>query len=177
MTWLSDVSDEEILPQSLKHNFWTWSAQGQVSPIPVARAQGCQFWDVHGKRYLDFNSMVMCSNIGHGDKRVIEAMVEQARELTFAGPGMATRPRAALGTLLAEITPGDLNRFLYTLGGADANEHAIKIARAFTGRHKIGRRPGRHRRSAPHRLGTGRHARRRPFPRSLPLSLGVPSLL
>jgi taurine--2-oxoglutarate transaminase len=137
MTWLSDVSDEEILPQSLKHNFWTWSAQGQVSPIPVARAQGCQFWDVHGKRYLDFNSMVMCSNIGHGDKRVIEAMVEQARELTFAGPGMATRPRAALGTLLAEITPGDLNRFLYTLGGADANEHAIKIARAFTGRHKI----------------------------------------
>jgi taurine--2-oxoglutarate transaminase len=137
MSWLSEVSDEEILPLALKHNFWTWSAQGQVAPIPIVRAEGSQFWDVHGKRYLDFNSMVMCSNIGHGDRRVIEAMVEQARELTFAGPGMATRPRALLGKLLAEITPGDLDRFLYTLGGADANEHAIRLARAFTGRHKI----------------------------------------
>jgi taurine--2-oxoglutarate transaminase len=132
-----DISDDDILSLSLEHGFWTWSAQGKVAPIPVQRAKGVYFWDVAGKRYLDFNSMVMCVNIGHGDERVINAIVEQARQLPFAGPPMATRPRAMLGKLLAEITPGDLNRFLFTLGGADANENAIKLARAYTGRHKI----------------------------------------
>ncbi len=131
------IEDQDILPLSLEHNFWTWSAQAHVSPIPVKRAEGVYFWDVDGKRYLDLNSMVMCVNIGHGDRRVIEAMVEQARELPFAGPQMATRPRAQLGKLLAEIVPAGLTRFLYTLGGADANENAIKLARGFTGRHKI----------------------------------------
>jgi taurine--2-oxoglutarate transaminase len=134
---MDHLHDDEILPLSLKHNFWTWSAQAQVSPIPVKRAKGVYFWDVEGKRYLDFNSMVMCSNIGHGDERVINAIIEQAKELAFAGPKMATKPRAILGKLLNEITPKSINRFLYTLGGADANENAIKLARAFTGRHKI----------------------------------------
>ncbi len=137
MSLIPDISPEEILSLSLKHNFWTWSAQARVQPIPVSRAEGVYFWDTQGKRYLDFNSMVMCSNIGHGDPRVVEAIVEQARELAFAGPGMATQPRAILGKLLAEITPGDLDKFLYTLGGAEANENAIKLARAYTGRHKI----------------------------------------
>jgi taurine--2-oxoglutarate transaminase len=132
-----DLPDSEILPLALQHNFWTWSAQAQVSPIPVTRAKGVYFWDAEGKRYLDFNSMVMCVNIGHGDERVIDAIVEQARQLPFAGPPMATKPRAVLGKQLSEITPGDLNRFLFTLGGADANENAVKLARAYTGRHKI----------------------------------------
>jgi len=103
----------------------------------VERAKGVYFWDVNGKRYLDFNSMTMCVNIGHGDERVINAIVEQARALPYAGPPMTTRPRAILGKLLAEITPPNLTRFLYTLGGADANENAIKLARAYTGKHKI----------------------------------------
>lgn len=132
-----DLPDEEILSLSLKHNFWTWSAQARVDPIPIKKAQGVYFWDVSGKRYLDFNSMVMCANIGHGDQRVIQAIVKQTQELPFAGPLMATRPRALLGKLLAEVTPPGLTRFLYTLGGADANENAIKLARAFTGRQKI----------------------------------------
>ncbi len=131
------LPDSDILPLSMQHNFWTWSAQGRVKPIPVSKASGVYFWDVDGKRYLDFNSMVMCANIGHGDERVIEAIVRQARELPFAGPGMATRPRARLGQLLAGITPPGLTRFLYTLGGADANENAIKLARGYTGRPKI----------------------------------------
>ncbi|RPI81664.1 MAG: aminotransferase class III-fold pyridoxal phosphate-dependent enzyme, partial [Chloroflexi bacterium] len=134
---MEDIQDSDILPLSLEHTFWTWSAQGKVSPIPVKRAKGVYFWDVNDKRYLDFNSMTMCVNIGHGDERVIEAMVSQARELPFASPRMATKPRAMLGKLLAEITPGNLNRFLFTLGGADANENAIKLARAYTGKHKI----------------------------------------
>jgi len=137
MTSMYKLDDDQILPLSLEHTFWTWSAQGKVNPIPVQRAQGVYFWDIHGKRYLDFNSMTMCVNIGHGDERVIQAICEQARALPYAGPSMATRPRAMLGRLLSEITPGDLNKFLFTLGGADANENAIKLARARTGRHKI----------------------------------------
>jgi len=132
-----DIQDSEILPLSMEHSFWTWSAQGKVAPIPVKHAKGVYFWDVDGKRYLDFNSMTMCVNIGHGDQRVIDAIVDQARQLPYAGPPMTTKPRAILGKLLTEITPGNLDHFLFTLGGADANENAIKLARAYTGKHKI----------------------------------------
>lgn len=131
------IADVEILPLALKHNFWTWSAQKKVKPIPIKSAKGVYFWDMDGKRYLDFNSMVMCVNIGHGDERVIEAIVQQARELPFAGVGMATKPRALLGEKLAQICPPGLDRYLYTLGGADANENAVKLARGYTGKHKI----------------------------------------
>jgi taurine---2-oxoglutarate transaminase len=132
-----ELSDEEILPLSLKHNFWTWSAQKHVHPIPVKKAKGVYFWDVSGKRYLDLNSMVMCANIGHGDERIINAIIDQVRELPFAGPDMATKPRAVLGQVLTEVTSGNLSYFLYTSGGADANENAVKLARAYTGRLKI----------------------------------------
>lgn len=134
---MTDISDSEILPLSLEHGFWTWSAQGSVTPIPVTRAKGVYFWDANDKRYLDFNSMLMCVNIGHGDERVIEAIAEQARQLPYAAPSMTTKPRAILGKMLAEITPGNLNHFFYTLGGADANENALKLARAYSGKHKI----------------------------------------
>ena len=131
------MADADILPYSLEHNFWTWSAQAKVKPIPIKSAKGVYFWDVNGKKYLDLNSMVMCANIGHGDERVIQAMIDQARELPFAGPQFATKPRAMLGKKLAEILPEGLTKYLYTLGGADANENAVKLARAYTGRHKI----------------------------------------
>jgi len=133
----ADVPPDEIAPLALRHNFWTWSAQAEVDPISVVRAKGVRFWDADGKPYLDFNSMMMCSNIGHGNEHVIEAIVRQARELTFAAPAMATKPRAILGRMLDEICPGELDHFLYTLGGAEAIENAIKLARAATGRHKI----------------------------------------
>jgi len=134
---MRELPDSEILQKSLEHSFWTWSAQGSVNPIPVTRAKGVYFWDADGKRYLDFNSQLMCVNIGHGDERVIEAIAKQARELPYVAPFLTTKPRAVLGEMLAEITPGDLNHFFFTLGGAEANENAIKIARAFTGKHKI----------------------------------------
>ncbi len=133
-----DLPDDEILPLSLEHVFWTWSAQGKVSPIPVKRAKGVYFWDVNDKRYLDFNSMTMCVNIGHGDERVIEAMVEQARALPYTAPSMTNRVRALASKLVAEISPGgQLTKVLFTLGGADANENAIKLARGYTGRFKV----------------------------------------
>jgi len=127
------LTPEDIVGLSRRHTFWTWSAQDRVNPIPVERAEGVYFWDTDGKRYLDFNSMVMCCNIGHGERRVIQAIAEQAQALTFAAPSMATRPRAALGRLLAQVTPPGLDRFLFTLGGAEATENAIKLARQYTG--------------------------------------------
>jgi taurine--2-oxoglutarate transaminase len=134
---MTDIPAEDILRLSLETNFWTWSAQGHVDPIPVVRAEGVYFWDASGKRYLDFNSMMMCSQVGHGERRIIDAISRQAAELAYAAPGMATRPRAALGKLLTSITPRGLDHFLYTNGGAEAVENAIKLARAYTGRHKI----------------------------------------
>jgi taurine--2-oxoglutarate transaminase len=133
-----DLPDDQILSVSKEHVFWTWSVQGKVNPIPVQRAKGVYFWDIDDKRYLDLNSMTMCVNIGHGDERVIEAMVAQTRQLPYAAPGMTTRVRALASKLLAEISPGrQLTKVLFTLGGADANENAIKLARAYTGRPKI----------------------------------------
>jgi len=133
-----DLPDSEILPLSRQHVFWTWSAQSKVTPIAVKHAKGVYFWDIDNKRYLDFNSMTMCVNIGHGDERIIRAMQEQAAELPYAAPGMTTRVRALASRMVAEVTPGgQLSKVLFTLGGADANENAIKLARGYTGRFKI----------------------------------------
>ncbi len=133
-----DLPDSEILPLSHQHVFWTWSAQAKVAPIAVKRAQGVYFWDIDDKRYLDFNSMTMCVNIGHGNERVIRAMQEQAAELPYAAPGMTTKIRALASKMVAEVTPdGQLSKILFTLGGADANENAVKLARGYTGRTKI----------------------------------------
>ena len=133
-----DLPDDEILSLSKEHVFWTWSAQAKVNPIPIKRAEGVYFWDTSGKRYLDFNSMTMCVNIGHGNQRVIEAMVNQARELPYAAPGMATRIRAIASKMVADVTPGGaLTKVLFTLGGADANENAVKLARGYTHRFKV----------------------------------------
>jgi taurine--2-oxoglutarate transaminase len=131
------LTAEEIVSLTKRHTIFSWSAQGSVNPIPMVRGEGIWFWDANGKRYLDMNSQLMCVNIGHGNRRVIEAIKRQAEELAYAGPGMATAVRARLGKMLADLTPGDLNRFFFTLGGAEANENAIRIARMVTGRQKI----------------------------------------
>lgn len=132
-----NLSHDEIYDLCVQTNFWTWSAQAGVKPLAIDHAKGVYFWDVNGKKYLDLNSMVMCVNIGHEDERVIKAMVKQAYDLPFSGPKMASRPRALLGKMLKTILPEQLDHFLYTLGGSDANENAIKLARAYTGKFKI----------------------------------------
>ncbi len=131
------MTDEEIVALSKKHTIFEWNAQGAVDPIPVARARGIYFWTPDGKRFIDFNSQLMCVNIGHGDPRVVDAIQKQAAQLTYVTPSMTTEARARLGAKLAEIAPGDIDVFFFTNGGADANENAIKIARAHTGRQKI----------------------------------------
>jgi taurine---2-oxoglutarate transaminase len=134
---VSELTGDEIVALSKKHTIFEWTAQQTVDPVPVARAKGIYFWTPEGKRFIDFNSQLMCVNIGHGDPRVIEAIQKQAAALTYVTPSMTTEPRARLAAKLAEITPGDIDVFFFTNGGADANENAFKIARAFTGRQKI----------------------------------------
>jgi taurine--2-oxoglutarate transaminase len=131
------MSGQEIIDLSRKHTLFEWSAQSKVDPIPVGSAKGIYFYTPEGKRFIDFNSQLMSVNIGHGDPRVIQAISDQAATLAYANPFMATEVRARLGAKLAAITPGDVDTFFFTNGGAEANENAIKLARFFTGRHKI----------------------------------------
>ena len=131
------MTADEIVALSRKYTLYEWSAQAAVDPIPVERAEGIYFYTPDGKRYIDFNSQLMSVNIGHGDRRVIEAIKAQADKLAYANPFMATEPRARLGEKLAEIAPGDIDVFFFTNGGAEANENAIKLARQATGRQKI----------------------------------------
>jgi len=131
------MTSDEIISLCKAHTIFEWSAQRGVEPIPVARAKGVCFWTPEGKRYLDFNSQLMCVNIGHGNERVVAAMKRQLDVLPYASPFLATEPRARLGAKLAELAPGDIDVFFFTNGGAEANENAMKIARWYTGRQKI----------------------------------------
>ncbi len=131
------LSGEEIVALCRQYTLYEWTAQSAVDPIAVDHAKGVYFYTPEGKRYIDFNSQLMSVNAGHGDRRIIEAIKRQAEKLPYANPFMAHEPRALLGKKLAELMPGDLNKVFFTLGGAEANENAIKLARTVTGRHKI----------------------------------------
>ncbi len=131
------MDGREIVELCLKHSLYSWSATGAVNPLPITRAEGVYMYTAEGRRILDFNSQLMSVNIGHSHPKVVAAMKAAADGLIFSHPGTATEPRARLSKLLAEITPGNINTFFYTLGGAEANESAIRAARLFTGRQKI----------------------------------------
>jgi taurine--2-oxoglutarate transaminase len=131
------LTAEEITELCLRHTLFDWSAQTGLKPLPVTSAKGVHFQTADGRRFLDFNSQLMSVNAGHGDRRIVEAIKLQAERLAYISPFMAHEPRARLGAKLAELLPGDIDKVLFTLGGADANENAIKIARAVTGRQKV----------------------------------------
>ena len=133
----STLTGEEIVRLCRQHTIYEWSPQSKADPIPVARAEGVYFYTPEGKRYLDFNSQLMCSNVGHSHPKVVKAIQEQAAVLAYANPFLATEPRARLGAKLAQIAPGDISTFFFTNGGAEANENAIRVARVATGRHKV----------------------------------------
>ncbi len=131
------MNADEIVHLSRRYTLYDWQAQDNANPIPVDHADGVYFYTPDGKRYLDFNSQLMGVNIGHGDKRVIAAIVRQAEKLAYISPFMAHEARAVLGQKMAQILPGDIEKVFFTLGGAEANENAIRMARAVTGRQKI----------------------------------------
>ena len=127
----------EIVRLNKEYTLFSWSAQAAVDPIPAVRAEGVYFWDADGKRYLDFSSQLINVNIGHQNPKVVKAIQEQAAKMCYVQPALATEPRGVLGQMLAERTPGNLKKSFFCLGGAEANENAIKIARWYTKRHKI----------------------------------------
>src|SRR5687768_8086029 len=119
------MSVQQMVALSKQHWPYGRSAQSHVDQSPIAKAKGIYFWTPEGKRFIDFNSQLMCVNIGHGEPRVVKAIQDQAATLAYANPFMATEARARLGQKLAQITPGDIDVFFFTNGGAEANENAI----------------------------------------------------
>ncbi len=127
----------QIVEDAKRYVLYSWSVQDAINPIAVERAEGRYFWDYDGNRYLDFASQLVNVSIGHSHPKVIQAIKDQADKLATIGPPMATESRSRLGKLLAEVTPGDLTMSFFTNGGAEANENAIRLARWYTGRHKV----------------------------------------
>jgi taurine--2-oxoglutarate transaminase len=127
----------QVVADAKQYVLHSWSVQDALDPIPVAGGEGRYFWDYDGKRYLDFASQLVNVSIGHQHPKIVAAIKEQAERLCTIGPPMATEARSTLARLLAEVTPGDLQMSFFTNGGAEANENAVKLARWYTGRHKI----------------------------------------
>lgn len=130
-------NSNQIIQDTLDYTLTSWSKQRGINPPVIERAEGVYLYTAEGKRILDFSSQLICSNIGHGNPKVAQAVQKQIQEVSYIYPGMTTKARADLGKKLAEISPGSLNRTFFTLGGAEAIENAIKLARTYTGRHKI----------------------------------------
>src|SRR5436190_1175357 len=128
---------QQVVDDAKRYVLHSWSVQSALDPIPVAGAEGRYFWDYEGRRYLDFASQLVNVSIGHQHPRLVAAIKEQADKLCTIGPPMATEPRSTLARLIAEVTPGDISMTFFTNGGAEANENAIKLARWYTGRHKV----------------------------------------
>ncbi len=131
------MSSQEMIDLCKRYTMFSWSAGDAVDPLPIAKAEGIYLWTPEGRRIIDFNSQLMCVNIGHNHPKVVEAMKKATESVIFTYPGTATEARALLGQRLAELMPGNLNTTFFTLGGAEANENAIRAARMFTGRQKI----------------------------------------
>jgi taurine--2-oxoglutarate transaminase len=131
------MTGDEIVRLCLDHSLYSWSATGAVNPLPIVKAEGVYMYTADGQRILDFNSQLMSVNIGHSHPKVVEAMKAACDGLIFSHPGTATEARAVLSKKLADLAPGNIDAFFYTLGGAEANENAIRAARQFTGRFKI----------------------------------------
>lgn len=136
-TMVSTSETEEILSHNSEYTLYSWSKQKGTNPIPVKYGEGIYLYDYEGKRYIDFSSGLMNVNIGHGNQRITQAVVQQMQQVSYVTPSCVTKARGELGRKLASICPGDLNKAFFTLCGASSIENAIKLARLYTGRHKI----------------------------------------
>ncbi|MGW5342786.1 aspartate aminotransferase family protein [Streptomyces sp. HUAS TT3] len=132
-----DADGVAVKAADRKHVFHSWSAQELIDPLAVAGAEGSYFWDYDGRRYLDFSSQLVNTNIGHQHPKVVAAIQEQAGRLCTLAPGFAVDVRSEAARLIAERTPGDLDKVFFTNGGAEAVENAVRMARLHTGRHKV----------------------------------------
>src|SRR6187397_3634032 len=123
-----------IIQDSLDYTLFSWSKQKGIAPIAIKYGEGVYLYDYDGKRYIDFSSGLMNVNIGHGNQRVTEAVMKQMQEVSYVTPSCVTKVRGALGKKVASLAPEGLNRTLFTIGGAEAIDNAVKLARMYTGR-------------------------------------------
>ncbi|MBL0024994.1 MAG: aminotransferase class III-fold pyridoxal phosphate-dependent enzyme [Saprospiraceae bacterium] len=128
---------KQVVQNSMDYTMFSWSKQKGINPIAIEYGEGVYLYDYDGKRIIDFSSGLMNVNIGHGNQRITEAVVNQMKQIAYVTPSCVTKVRGDLGKKLAEICPGDLNRSFFTLCGATSIENAIKLARLYTGKHKI----------------------------------------
>ena len=131
------MNSTEIKNLAKTHILHSWAVNAEIDPTVITDVDGVYIIDSEGRKILDFSSQLMCVNVGHKNQKIIKAIQEQAEKVCYLYPGFAYESRAKIGKALAEVTPGDLNKIFFTLGGADANDNAIKIARAATKKHKI----------------------------------------
>jgi taurine--2-oxoglutarate transaminase len=132
-----DVTEEQVRRDDRAHVFHSWSAQAQIDPLPIADARGSHFWDYDGKRYLDFSSQLVNVNIGYQHPKLVAAIQEYAARHCTIAPSFANDARSEAARLLADLAPGDLNKVFFTNAGAEAIEHAVRMARLHTGRPKV----------------------------------------
>lgn len=138
MTDIKAITERrQIIDNCMDYTLFSWSRQKGLSPIVFKTGKGVYLYDIDGKRYIDFSSGLMNVNIGHGDQRVTDAVSKQMQEVSYVTPACVTKVRGELGKKLASVTPVGLNKALFTVCGATAIENAIKLARLYTGRHKI----------------------------------------
>ncbi|WP_236915470.1 aminotransferase class III-fold pyridoxal phosphate-dependent enzyme [Clostridium sp. Cult2] len=128
---------DKVKKDSLTYNLHSWSAQGTLNPMVITRAEGIYFWNSEGKRFADMSSQLVNVNIGHGNKKVIQAIKEQADRLPYIGPGFAVDVKSEAARKILEVAPDNMGKVFFTNAGAESNENAIKVARMFTGKYKI----------------------------------------
>ena len=131
------LTNAQVAERDTGSVFHSWSAQGKLNPLPIAGGSGSIVWDHDGKRYLDFSSQLVYTNLGHQHPKIIAAIIEQAQTLATVAPVQANATRAEAARLITQRAPEGFNKVFFTNGGADANENAIRMARLFTGRDKI----------------------------------------
>lgn len=134
---MGKLSGEQVKACHKRYNLQSWSKQGSINPIPVEKAEGIYIWDYEGNRYTDMSSQLVNLNVGHGNRRIIDAIKEQAEQFCYMAPSYAVESRSLLAKMVIDRMPDNMGKVFFTNGGADANENAIKIARMYTGRNKI----------------------------------------
>ncbi|MBT2519144.1 aspartate aminotransferase family protein [Streptomyces sp. ISL-90] len=131
------AAEAQVRADDRAHVFHSWSAQAFIDPLPIAAGEGSTFWDYEGNAFLDFSSQLVNLNLGHQHPDLVAAIQLQAGRLATIQPSMANDVRGELARRIAEVAPGDLDKVFFTNGGADANEYAVRMARAVTGRRKV----------------------------------------
>ena len=131
------LSGKEVQELDKEYVMHSWAKQG-IPAIPIEKADGIYFWDYDGKKYADMSSLLVCTNLGHNNRQIVEAIKEQADKMCFMAPAYASEPKSKLAKMLVDIAGADTyKRVFFTNGGAESNENAIKMARMVTGRSKI----------------------------------------